>query len=280
MCNFEDNAEKAIHDARIHEDNYDYKEAIDAYIKAGEEYLKTPSKKILVLRCEADRVKNEVKLNRLGPLREFGADPYPVIIKMMIHRINSIEGKIVPKLKKDENYHPFLLFLMSLFRELETFFQSEGLTEQANKMYLFYMQKYVERLKYLRKNLRKGKSNWYIFIYPFHLLWTSIKIGIIRFFGIFFDYGLNPIKLTLVSASIFLIWGFLFYKFDLVVTSSEHHTVNIWNNIYFSLVSLTSLGTEEFIPFNALGKILHCMEAIIGLILLGILVSFFARRIR
>ena len=62
----------------------------------------------------------------------------------------------------------------------------------------------------------------------------------------------------------------------------SENAVPTWlENFYFSAVTLTSIGSEVFIPNPENGgRLVETVEGILGLVILGMLVSFFSRRIR
>lgn len=48
-----------------------------------------------------------------------------------------------------------------------------------------------------------------------------------------------------------------------------------WNAVYFSIVTITTLGDGRFVPASTMGEFLVCAEAIMGLVFLALVVSMF-----
>lgn len=53
-----------------------------------------------------------------------------------------------------------------------------------------------------------------------------------------------------------------------------------WNAVYFSVVTITTLGDGRFVPAQTMGEFLVCAEAIMGLVFLALVVSMFIGGIR
>ena len=52
-----------------------------------------------------------------------------------------------------------------------------------------------------------------------------------------------------------------------------------WNNLYFSVVTFTTLGYGDFGPVSWLGKALVVIEVMLGYVMLGLLVGIISRRV-
>ena len=51
------------------------------------------------------------------------------------------------------------------------------------------------------------------------------------------------------------------------------------NNIYFSVVTFTTLGYGDIVPLSVLGKVLVLIEVMVGYVMLGLLVGIISRRV-
>lgn len=87
-------------------------------------------------------------------------------------------------------------------------------------------------------------------------------------------YGENIARWTAVSFALFTVFTGLYYLGNLIkpVTSIVDYP-------YFSVITLTSLGYGDIQPNGALGKIVACLEIVTGLIMFGLLITFFSKRI-
>lgn len=49
-----------------------------------------------------------------------------------------------------------------------------------------------------------------------------------------------------------------------------------WNSLYFTLINMTTTGFGDFVPASGWGKLLAIVNALVGLVLFGLLVAIFA----
>lgn len=75
-----------------------------------------------------------------------------------------------------------------------------------------------------------------------------------------------------------LIWALLYLSVDLLTINtfagiSEGSSAHIWTYVYFSFVTLSTLGFGDIVPINELARSLVYLEAISGQIYLTILVA-------
>lgn len=299
-------AEEKIKEAIKEEGEYDFLNAKNLYREAKELYLQT-NKKFLALKCEAEAIKNEVKNTCLMPTEVWGRKTYPSILYEMNKEIGRIEDQILTEDKKDGKKDQIRLkcnfLLMSIYRDMENFFFNEGLIDQADQMYLKYQSVYSNTLNNIIKDKKKYFGNaWGVLKNNFNIkaLWKLFKNELRGFFssilkkvfhyvyGKFFDHGRGLKKIFWSTFWLWIIYGIIFFilnlcGFQVVLKFNENGpdpSANFFQCFYFSMVSLTSLGTEEFYPNGFFGKFFHVSGAILGFVILGILVAHFTRRIR
>jgi len=93
-----------------------------------------------------------------------------------------------------------------------------------------------------------------------------------------FPYSLN-------RNILFVIWGYLeaviyfaymYRHFDVVgYMGCENPITTVWDALYFSVVTITTLGYGDISPINLLGRILTSAEPIIGITLLVLVLGLF-----
>jgi len=134
-------------------------------------------------------------------------------------------------------------------RVAKNLYSIAGNREEAD--YYFYREMEAKRLQ----------KNWIIRI----LEWPIQRI---------FDYGTSWIKLILTWA--FLVFGFatLFY-----VTKAVEGACNFWQYVYFSIVTITTLGYGDLQPVSeTLWQLTAGFEALLGTFMWAALIATFTRK--
>ena len=90
-------------------------------------------------------------------------------------------------------------------------------------------------------------------------------------------YGESPLRVLGTGAMTILVCGLIYYLFDLV-ENSDGEFATLFESIYFSALTFTTLGYGDFNPVNRPGQVLAVAETSMGVILLAILVFVFGRR--
>lgn len=256
------------------EDTNEYLNVIKENENRKEEYLDSndKNKQLLSLRCISNVAKARIKLSNITPIDGFGVDQNITIIKIMEEDIEYVKRRFINS-DEDKNLLQFISYLIPIYKELEKFLLDQGLNDLATRMYKKYMSLYIDRLPLLRdlKKIRKRR----------YKLKSWFEEIILRSFGFFFDYGLNLNKIISVTLILIILCGFIFWYYDcLIPIIEENKIVKLRHCVYYSIVTITSLGTEEFAPYGKIGKSLHFIEGIAGYIILGILVAHLSRRIK
>ncbi|MGC1120641.1 MAG: pentapeptide repeat-containing protein [Candidatus Methanofastidiosia archaeon] len=93
-------------------------------------------------------------------------------------------------------------------------------------------------------------------------------------------YGERYWNTAVVSASIVFIFAFLYGALDCLHYSIENPSLQqkIIDVIYFSFVTFTTLGLGDIAPATTLGKVLICVEAVIGAFMIAVFVVVFVRK--
>lgn len=98
--------------------------------------------------------------------------------------------------------------------------------------------------------------------------------------GIFCGYGEKPFRVIFSSAFIILFYAAAYFWLD-AITPSEFslYRASFLENIYYSIVTFTTLGYGDLIPrANAFLRLLAGSEAFIGAFMMGLFVFTLARR--
>ncbi len=144
-------------------------------------------------------------------------------------------------------------YVSAMYQELYLELKAVGNSEESGEYYV--------KLKKLEQEYawkQKSYSDW------------IIK----RVWEITCNYGEDMRRWIIVSSVIFLFFTGLYTTFDLI------EPVKSWIDYpYFSIITLTSLGYGDIHPKDSLGKIVACAEIIFGLLMFGMLVTLFSKRL-
>ncbi len=82
--------------------------------------------------------------------------------------------------------------------------------------------------------------------------------------------------LIFIVAGIIMVFAFLYYRLSLVsqglLTNPPTTQISFRDSIYFSIVTITTLGYGDFLP-QGLSKALACVEVFLGLTMMGLIVA-------
>ncbi len=284
---FEKKAEQSFKLARNFEKERQFQDAIQNYEDAKNSYLKTEDQKSFSLECILNIAINKIKLESWQPSKP-GYQAYYKIIEKMEDDVEEIREEIFQGEKPDLEFQEMRILI---YRILENHLREVGMEEEAWIM----CNKYLDLQTEVKKIERKSIS---IFRYPKAKILLWLEAFALRTVSIFFDYGLNIGKILGATLLVWIILGILFSVLTCIHTKlfSNNEFYNdyigfIWQHVdkepanfiqclYFSIVTLTSLGTEEFYPVGFTCKTLQSLEVIIGYVILGLVLAHFSRRIR
>ena len=139
------------------------------------------------------------------------------------------------------------------YRELKKIYSDQGEHDIAGNF--FFREKSVQR--------RQKKPFMRIINY-----WLNERL---------FGFGEKIGRLLLNMIAVIVLYTLGFYNFDLIYREGMDY-VGIWNSLYFSAVTFTSLGYGDFEP-TGIGRFLAFSEALIGAILMGLFVVTLTRRL-
>lgn len=149
------------------------------------------------------------------------------------------------RLKTDEE-------MAATFREFAMLLSSLGHTEASHFRILAYRR--IEAIH--RRKRRLGR--WML-----HSAWRITS-----------NYGESLQRWLLCTISVIFAFAACYE-----LSASAEPTASFWDNLYFSIVTFTSLGYGDIQPVGLLGRALASVEIISGLIFFGILLTFLNHRI-
>jgi tetratricopeptide (TPR) repeat protein len=143
--------------------------------------------------------------------------------------------------------------LISVFYTFHQELRAIGNTREANEYYI------------RRRRLEEGYS-WQL---GNRLQWFGYFL-----WRITTEYGVNIRRLILVGVGVLGLFTFTYYLFGLI------EPVTSWvDYIYFSIVTLTSLGYGDIHPKGNAGKVVASSEIIVGLLMFGMLITLLSKRV-
>lgn len=298
-------------EAQEAEAKYNYREARSLYNKLKRIFLDSKNEKILALKCIANIAINKVTAKRSKNIElnlkiEKVDESYSLIIedlKQEFRKAKSIIFGISTKdlfmkykrLKSDSNesdrqdvykmvrnHHDCINTIISLYKEIENFFYNEGLTDEAIEIYKLTQIEKIEKYRY--DGLMSGVKDQAKAFYCFR------KVGL-QLWGLIFGFGVSAAHLISFTLLVTIFFG-IFYSFGLIgfedkfLNPSDIKILNPYSlsdfghGIYFSITSITNIGSETHFPTGLLGRSLQSIEGIIGYVILAVLVAFLTRKIK
>ena len=91
-------------------------------------------------------------------------------------------------------------------------------------------------------------------------------------------YGESPARVLGAGGITIVTFGLVYDAFDLIEHAGPEGPVTLFESLYFSGLTFTTLGYGDFNPANPAGEALAVAETSIGVVLLAILVFVFGRR--
>jgi len=269
-----------IEEAKKAENILAFEKAIELYEQAKDSYKY--EKPVLAIHCITKIAMNRIKQTSIIAPDEWGHDSIGTIIYLMERELEEIEKIVIENNKygnknvnnDDLNENTKLAIVncrIAAYKEMEKFLNANGYDKESVEIYKKYMVYYLKRLKLLRRNYRfVGKIKSYIQEVVLHLLdWI-------------FDYGLNFNRIIYVSIGVVLFSAIFLFYFPGGLEPAQQPEKNLYfkHYLYFSIITFTSLGTEEYYPRGAAAKLIQCFESIAGYIILGIFIANISLRIR
>jgi uncharacterized protein YjbI with pentapeptide repeats len=161
-------------------------------------------------------------------------------------------GKIYGFLASEKIDERGLLSAEESYRALKQYFIENGRYREAS--WASFKEKTMEKL-----HLRKNKNPAYI---PMALM------------GLLSGYGEKPNRVIFSSAAIILIYAIVYHYLSAVLTIQS-----LWDYVYYSIVTFTTLGYGDLVPKANVGyRLLAGSEAFIGAFMIGLFVFTLSRK--
>jgi hypothetical protein len=93
-------------------------------------------------------------------------------------------------------------------------------------------------------------------------------------------YGERPSRILLVALFLICSYAGSYHFVEWIDEKGQPLQMSIWDNIYFSVVTFTTLGYGDITPKTNLLKILAGSEALLGGFTMGLIVAGFSNRSR
>lgn len=166
--------------------------------------------------------------------------------------------KIYGVLSREKIDEKGILSAEESYRTLKQYFIENGRYREAS--WASFKEKTMEKL-YLRQN----KNPAYI---PLAIM------------GLLSGYGEKPNRVILSSASIVFIYALIYHSLNAITSSySAIQNYSIWDYLYYSIVTFTTLGYGDLFPKANIGyRLLAGSEAFIGAFMIGLFVFTLSRK--
>jgi len=161
-----------------------------------------------------------------------------------------IEGHIKQEIEDE------LLDAKEVYLHLKSNFHSLG--RYDDESWAFQKEKEMER-----KNFWKSRH---------YLRWL-----VSRSLSFLYGYGERPERPVLWSVGIIVLFSII-YRIIGIFDVSRASVANIWDCLYFSVVTFTTLGYGDVRPLVGIGRLLAGIEAFSGVFLIALFIFTFARR--
>lgn len=127
---------------------------------------------------------------------------------------------------------------------------------------------YIRKMEYRKKSYKFKKKFWKYFEYKFLELTSNYGISLFRWLMVILIFS---ILMALAFA-----YADAIAAEDMRLISKEKH----WFDYYYhSIVTLTTLGYGDYLPFTLLAKIITVVEVFFGYVMLGIFIGLLQKRL-
>jgi hypothetical protein len=96
------------------------------------------------------------------------------------------------------------------------------------------------------------------------------------------NYGESFGRWALTCIFSILIFAGAFWAFGAVASNSSlpDKTLGVWDYIYFSVTTFSTLGYGDLHPVGTIGRALACLDVFAGLTMFGVLLSFILNKVQ
>jgi hypothetical protein len=130
-----------------------------------------------------------------------------------------------------------------------------------------------ESLKYIGSRIWFHIRIWINPIYAVKALWFKLRWLLSAFEAILWGYGERPARVVIVAILVIAAYAFAY-------ASSFSKTKGIFDALYFSIITFTTVGYGDIAPDTGTIKLLSASEALCGVFLMGMLIAGFSNRNR
>ncbi len=168
------------------------------------------------------------------------------------------ESEKFSRIEINDFYH----LMERCYSSLEIVYDKKGFTQSRKKSY--------ERKMDFRKNhhlFNKEYWNWFEY----------------KFLEVTCLYGDSFLRWGVTAVAFGILLAFFYFLIDIPVEESQKMVTDLgghwFDYIYFSIITLTSLGFGDFVPLTFAGKVLTTIEAFFGFVMLGIFITLIQKKI-
>lgn len=172
--------------------------------------------------------------------------------------LDEMETEIKEVTEELQNERILYNSLRKAYLQIERLYREYGFLAEAPEIFCRYMD-------YRRKLVWKMSKLRWLFLWILRL---------------FIRYGERGWLLLVWVLGLILSFGALYWKFELIDFSKENASrPDFWDSLYFSVVTLTTLGFGDIHPTRLAGKIVAGLEATFGYAVVVIFISILVSRI-
>lgn len=283
-----------------------YLKAAEFFKKAEKEYLKLNDKQIMIaFKCSENAAKNLIRAMDLEFLvvdkNSTSSLIYDIVpenkivndflldlqfIRKQVHNSYvdisrmSIGKRFAMFFKKNLYVDPRALrisyacstHLIKIYKDFENFLYNRGFTDEAIKIFYVMNREKTDKLYYMMKLTSSGSFDRI----KYYSRWIGRKI-----WEVTLGFGVKPKRLFYTALNIVILWGMLFWLFNLVYyVGDQYFPASYFHCFYYSIVSITFIGSNFLEPMGFWGKALQSIETILGFIIFAATVAFFTKKIK
>lgn len=175
--------------------------------------------------------------SKLANVRIFGGQFSPIMQDCSLFEVNIEDDSAI----EDNNYYAY--------RTFKKIYANQGDDDKAKDYF-------IKENEYLRK---KAKG------------WRFLTKSLSYFY---WEYGRKPHRIVYLSIAIIIVFGFVYWiNKDLIALNSTKITdIGLWDSLYFSTTTFTTLGYGDLSPLSWL-RIFTSVEAFLGVVNMGFLIA-------
>jgi hypothetical protein len=290
----EHNINKGLDDivksAKDHEKDGRYDRAASEY-KRARKFFKEIGNNKLYAQCLVAHAVNMIKFYlAVRDIEEFSTNPFDPYI-------GKIDGIMCIELSKLDKYD----ISIAAYRELEKVFQDSHMVDKANEMYykktgLYHIRHWHKAWQRTSQKDRKYKpakpepkslkeifchkmKRFYDRVIKFLKRVRDFLYSILDFLlHIFCGHGEKPWRAVSWILVYIILFSFFFKCFDLIEFTDPEKTGCFGQSLYFSVVTITTLGYGDIVPRDWRGEVFIVIEVIGGLLMFGLLIATIFRK--